>query len=227
MPPGTITALQIQTSDQRRVNVYVDDAFAIGVSLATLQREALYKGQVLSEEDWQRLERAESDNKAWEAALRLLEVRPRAEREIRDRLRRREYDAEQIDRVVQRLRELELIDDAQFARLWVANRAAIKPKGSMALRQELMAKGVDRQVASEVVDAALDADAESAACEQVARQVQRRYAAISDWSDYQRKLGGLLQRRGFSWNTVKPILRRLWDERAGTATDDRIDDEPE
>ena len=231
MPPGTITALQIQTSDQRRVNVYVDDAFAIGVSLATLQREALYKGQVLSEEDWQRLERAESDNKAWEAALRLLEVRPRAEREIRDRLRRKEYDAEQIDRVVQRLRELELIDDAQFARLWVANRAAIKPKGSMALRRELMAKGVDRQVASEVVDAALDADAETAACEQVARQVQRRYAAISDWSDYQRKLGGLLQRRGFSWNTVKPILRRLWSERAETAAeatlDDRIDDEPE
>ncbi len=231
MPPGTITALQIQSGDQRRVNVYVDDVFAIGVSLATLHREGLYKGQVLSDEDWQRLERAESENKAWEAALRLLEVRPRAEREIRDRLRRKEYDAEQVDRVVQRLRELELIDDAQFARLWVANRAATKPKGSRALRQELMAKGVDRHVAGEVVDAALDADAEAAACEQVARQVQRRYAAIDDWPDFQRKLGGLLQRRGFSWNTVKPILRQLWNERGAsaveTANDEGSDDEPE
>ena len=229
MPPGTITALVVQSSDTHRINVFVDGAFAIGVSLLTLQRQGLYKGQVLSADDWRSLERAESNHKAWESALRLLEVRPRAEREIRDRLRRKQYDAEQIDGVVTRLRELELLDDRQFARLWVANRAATKPKGSLALRRELLSKGVDRQIAGEVVDAALDAEAEIAACEQVARQSLGRYASISDWPTFQRRLGGLLQRRGFGWDAVAPILKQLWNERGGApgVAEDEEDNEPE
>jgi regulatory protein len=222
MPPGTITALTVQAGDQHRVNVFVDGAFAIGVSLATLQNKGLFKGQVLSPEDWQRLEQAESDHKAWEAALRLLEVRPRAEREIRDRLRRKQYDAEQIDRVIVRLRELGLLDDLQFARLWVANRAATKSKGALALRRELMSKGIDRRIAGDVVDAALDPETEAAACERVARQAMGRYASTADWPAFQRKLGALLQRRGFAWETIAPILRRLWSERGGT--DDLLDD---
>lgn len=214
MPRGTITALVAQAGDQRRVNVFVDDAFAIGVSVATLQREELYKGKVLSDEDWERLERAESDSKAWEAALRLLEVRPRAERELRDRLRRKQFDDARIDAVIARLRDLDLLDDRQFARMWVANRGTIKPKGSRALRSELIGKGVDRQVAADVVGAALTPEAELAACEQVARQAQGRYTSVADWPSFQRKLGGLLQRRGFGWEIAGPILRRLWDERA-------------
>lgn len=220
MPPGTITALLVQANDQHRINVFVDGSFAIGVSLATLQRESLYKGKVLSLEDWQRLERAESTDKAWGAALRLLEVRPRTEREIRDRLRRKAYDDEQIDAVIGRLRDLELLDDAQFARLWVANRAAIKPKGALALRRELQSKGVDRQVAAEIVEQAVDADGEAAACEQVARQAAARYASASDWPTFQRRLGGLLQRRGFTWDTVGPVLKMLWAERTGAADDE-------
>jgi len=220
MPPGTITALVVQANDQQRVNVFVDDAFAIGISLATLQREGLRKGQVLSPDDWRRLERAESTDRAWTAALQLLAVRPRAEREIRDRLRRKEYDAEQIDAVVERLRDLQLLDDREFARLWVANRTAVKPKGAMALRQELQGKGVDKQTAAEVVEATLDADAEAEACESVARQAYRRYADAPDWPTFQRKLGGLLQRRGFAWDTAKPVLKRLWAERDGQDEDE-------
>ena len=222
MPPGTITALALQTGDQQRVNVFVDGLFAIGINLATLQREGLYKGQVLSDEDWLRLERAESDHRAWEAALRLLDVRPRAEFEIRDRLRRKQYAPDQIEGVVARLHELGLLDDAHFARLWVANRAATKPKGALALRRELLGKGIDRQIASDVVSAVIDSSSEAVACEQVARQSLPRYAAISDRAVFQRKLGSLLQRRGFTWETVKPILQQLWTERGGM--DDELDE---
>ncbi len=224
MPAGTITALSMQTGDHERVNVFVDGAFAIGIDLATLQREGLFKGKVLSEDDWARLVRAESDNKAWHAALRLLEARPRAEREIRDRLRRKQFEPEQIDATIARLRDLGLLDDAQFARLWVANRAATSPKGAQALRYELISKGVDRQIAGEIVEDALDPAAEAEMCEQVARKALPRYASSPDRATFQRKLGGLLQRRGFAWDTVGPVLERLWQER-GAAADDAAEQE--
>jgi regulatory protein len=228
MPAGTITALSMQTGDHERVNVFIDGAFAIGIDLNTLQREELFKGKVLSEADWERLVRAESDQKAWHAALRLLEVRPRAEREIRDRLRRKQFEPEQIDATVSRLRNLGLLDDAQFARLWVANRTATSPKGSQALRYELISKGVDKHVAGKIVEDALDADAEARMCEQVARKALPRYASSPDRATFQRKLGGLLQRRGFGWDTVGPVLDRLWKERnvsGGSSMTDEDDDE--
>ncbi len=209
----------MQTGDHERVNVFVDGAFAIGIDLATLQREGLFKGKVLSEDDWARLVRAESDNKAWHAALRLLEARPRAEREIRDRLRRKQFEPEQIDATIARLRDLGLLDDAQFARLWVANRAATSPKGAQALRYELISKGVDRQIAGEIVEDALDPATEAEMCEQVARKALPRYASSPDRATFQRKLGGLLQRRGFAWDTVGPVLERLWQERGAAAAD--------
>lgn len=212
MPPGTITGLSIQTGDQERVNVFVDGEFAIGVSIYVMQDERLHKGQVLSQADWDRLEAAERGSRAWNAALRLLEARPRTEREIRDRLRRKEYPPEQIDRVIVRLRDLELLDDAQFARLWVANRQNLSPRGAQALRQELRAKGVDRAVADDVISAATDADSERAACEDVARKAAHKYANSPDRATFQRRFGGFLQRRGFNFDTIKPILDELWNE---------------
>lgn len=215
MPPGTITALVVQAGDQDRVNVFIDGDFAIGISLYVMQDEQLHKGKLLSQADWDRLEQAERGSRAWNAALRLLEVRPRTEHEIRDRLRRKEFLPEQIDKVVVRLRELELLDDAQFARLWVANRQNLNPRGAQALRQELRAKGVDRAVADEVIANSTDAESEQAACADVARKALHKYANAPDWATFQRKLGGYLQRRGFRFETMKPILSELWDEVKG------------
>src|ERR1044071_2074682 len=160
MPPGTITALAVQASDQERVNVFIDGQFAIGISIYVMQDEKLRKGQVLSQADWNKLEQAERGSQAWNSALRLLEVRPRSEQELRTRLKQKQFLPEQIDNTIKRLRDLELIDDAQFAQLWVNNRQNLNPRGAQALRQELRAKGIDRQVVDQVIEANVNEDSE-------------------------------------------------------------------
>lgn len=212
MPPGTITALAIQAGDQERINVFIDGAFAIGISIYVMQDERLHKGQVLSQADWDRIEQVERGSKAWNAALRLLEVRPRTERELRDRLRRKEFLPDQIDAVIQRLRDLDLLNDAHFAKLWVANRQNLNPRGAQALRQELRAKGVDRQTAEQVIAESTDPDSERDACADVAQRAAHKYRSAPDYATFQRKLGGFLQRRGFSFDTMKPIMAELWRE---------------
>ncbi len=215
MPPGTITALTLQAGDQERVNVFVDGQFALGVSVYVMQDERLHKGQVLTQNDWDRLEQAERGSKAWNAALRLLEVRPRTERELRDRLRRKEFLPDQIDRVITRLRDLELLDDAQFAKLWVANRQNLSPRGAQGLRQELRAKGVNREVAEQVVAETTDPDSEREACADVARRAVHKYSNAPDRMTFNRKFGSFLQRRGFGFDTIKPVLDELWNATRG------------
>ncbi len=89
---------------------------------------------------------------AREAALRLLAVRPRSRRELSDRLRRKEIPALVIRDVLDRLVELGLLDDADFARALVRDRLRLRPKGRRALSAELARKGVTREIGDRVMD---------------------------------------------------------------------------
>lgn len=211
MPSGTITALRAQARDPQRVNLFIDDLFAIGVSLDTITRERLYVGKVLSEAEYARLERSEKADKAYHAALRYLESRPRSAHEVSTRLYQKGFAPEVIEQTIERLRSLDLIDDAAFARYWVERRQADRPRGTAVLRDELRRKGVDRQVIDAVVgDQQLVGDEGDHAL-QAARAVLSRYAG-DDKPAFMRRLGGYLLRRGFTYDQVKPVIDQLWHE---------------
>jgi regulatory protein len=212
MPAGTITALRAQAKDPQRVNVFVNGEFAIGVSLNTISKEGLYVGKALSAEEFARIERAESSDKALQAALRFLEARARSTSEIRDRLRRKEFADEAIEATIERLAALGMIDDAAFARAWVENRQASRPRGVGALRDELRRKGIDRALAETVLSDEALIGGEDQHAMAIARGALHKYAQAPDRASFQRRLGGYLQRRGFGFDTIGPILETLWAE---------------
>jgi regulatory protein len=219
MPAGTITALRPQEHDSQRVNLYIDHAFALGVSLNTVAREELYVGKQLDAAAWAKLETRESADKALHAALRFIQARPRSAAEVRERLRRKQFASDAIERAISRLSELELLDDVAFARFWVENRNACRPRGQQALRSELSQKGISR----ETIDAVLadtTPDDEHTRALTLARGVLPRYAS-ADYATFQRRLGGYLQRRGFGYDIVRAVLSTLWEEsQAAAAADD-------
>ena len=212
MPAGKITALRAQTKDPQRVNVFVDGEFAIGVSLTTITKTGLHVGKQLSAEEFAKLEQTESGDKAYLAALRFLEARPRSIAEVRARLGRKDYAPEAIDAAIARLAELELLDDAAFARYWVENRQANRPRGAGALRDELRRKGIDADITAEVLnDDSLTGD-ESASAWGLARGALRKYAGSQDRNAFTRRMGSYLQRRGYTFEVIRPIVDQLWAE---------------
>lgn len=220
MEPGTITALHVQANDSQRINLFIDQKFALGISLATLAREKLYVGQLLSKDDLCRLEQAEHADRALRAAVRAIEQRPRSIAELRDRLRRKGFEAEAIEQALERLQQLELLDDRDFARRWIENRQIFRPRGPAALRNELRRKGID----AALIDAAL-ADQEllgdmMAQAEQSARAVLHRYLNAPDFNTFFRKLGGYLQRRGYDSEITRIIVKRLWHEKTARDEDE-------
>lgn len=219
MPAGTITALRAQAHDPQRVNIFIDGEFAIGVSLNTITSIGLYVGRVLDEADYARVEQAENGDKALQVALRFLEARPRSIAEIRDRLQRKEFSAEAIAAAVERLSALGLVDDAAFARFWVENRQVCRPRGVSALRDELRRKGIARDVVTMVLsDDTLTGDQAGRALE-LARSALRKYADAPNYATFTRRLGGYLQRRGFGFEVIRPIIDQLWAELKGTMAD--------
>lgn len=143
----------------------------------------------------------------------LLATRARSERELAERLSGAGFDPIVTERVLARLRQLELVDDAEFARRWVDERSRAKGLSGQALVAELVAKGVDRDTArSAVDDAAIDEAARATAlASRLACKVARRPLA-----EQAARLGGMLMRRGYSEETAYAAARAVlppegWD----------------
>jgi regulatory protein len=121
-------------------------------------------------------------------------------------LKQRGYGPAAIQSAVDRMRELGYLDDADFARRWVANRAGVSPRGGRLMEMELRQKGVAQDVAREAIDEA-DLD-DLAAARALAETRMRRYADL-DQPSQRRRLTAFLARRGFSSDVIRTIDREL------------------
>ncbi len=146
---------------------------------------------------------------AREIALRQLTVRQRTRAELQAALARKNVPAEAADEVLDRFTEVGLLDDAAFARDWVAA-GARRQRGRRVLAQELAQKGV----APELIDEAL-AGQEPGDDLEVALALARRKAGSLAGLDRQvryRRLCGVLQRRGFSGAVISDVVRQVLGE---------------
>ncbi|MFN5058973.1 MAG: RecX family transcriptional regulator [Chloroflexota bacterium] len=219
--PGIITSITAQTRDSQRVNLMIDGEFALGISLDTLAHEGLFVGQHLGAPQIARLLAADAYDQAKRAALRLLEIRPRSERELRERLRQRGFDTTSIDAVCQRLNETGLINDQAFANYLVEQRQRNAQRGGQAIRNDLRKHGIDNDTIHQLADThQLDANDQDGAL-QLARKLAPRMRNL-DRTTFMRRLGGSLQRRGFGGDATRHALRTIWSELQAdhTAPDD-------
>ncbi|MBN2470566.1 MAG: RecX family transcriptional regulator [Anaerolineae bacterium] len=203
--PGKITALEVQKRNKERVNVYLDGEYAF--SLAMIEAARLRREQVLSDAEIAELQARDAVERALEQAVRFLSYRPRSIREIRQNLKEKGTDAPVIDQVIDRLETLGYVDDLAFARFWVQNRDEFRPKGPLALRQELNQKGVSGKLVDQVLDEVDFADAAYRAALPKARRWQSM-----DRQQFRTKLYPYLARRGFMAETCKDVIDRLIEE---------------
>ncbi|MDH4071249.1 MAG: RecX family transcriptional regulator, partial [Ignavibacteria bacterium] len=86
-----ITRIEAQKRRPGRKSIFLDGAFAIGISDETLLRSGLRTGDSLEPEALKELQDLEEVSDARTSALRLLGRRPRSTKELTDRLRRKQY----------------------------------------------------------------------------------------------------------------------------------------
>lgn len=201
---SVITALTGQKRNPNRLNVYLDGAFAFGLDSAVAS--TLKIGQTLSAEMITSLQQQDGISQAKARAVNLISRRPRSVAEVEQNLQKKGFEAFVIEQTVVQLQDVGLLDDEAFARYWVEQREAFKPRSHLALRQELQQKGVDRAI----IEAALRDVDQTAAAQQAAAKQARRYTHLTE-DEFRNKLGGFLQRRGFHYEIIKQVIDELWE----------------
>lgn len=206
---GTITAMSTQVRHPDRVSVFLDGDYAFGLPALVAAQARLEVGQALSPTEVMDLMAKDEVARATEAAITLLAHRPRSTRELEQRLRQKGYAAEAISGALARLVELHYLDDADFARFWVANRQANRPRGRRLLEQELRHKGVERELIDEAIaEAELD---EPAAALNAGRTKLRTYSGLEP-AVARRRLAAYLGRRGYSYDIIRGVLAQLFSD---------------
>lgn len=201
-----ISKLRIQ-QNRKRVNLYLDGEYATSLDLETVARKQLKVGQDLTLREFETLRNTHNEEKLLAKSANMLSYRPRSERELRMFLQRKwtsKIDKEEygflIEKVIQKLKQKKALDDREFAKWWVEQRTAFRPKGKIMIRSELVQKGIDRGI----IDRELEALDEDELAERIVQKKLRTSKTLDEKARH--RLIAVLQRRGFSWQTIKRVV---------------------
>ena len=142
-------------------------------------------------------------------AYRLLAVRARSEKELRDALARAQFVEAIIDVAVEDCKQQRFIDDANFARQFIQSRRRNRPMGRQRLAIELRQKGVDAEIIATALDEFFAEQTQLALADQLAEKQRKRLANLPPPKARQR-LADFLRRRGFDWETIQGT--KVWKD---------------
>ncbi len=194
-----VTAIKRQVKRTDRYSIYIDDKYSFSLSENELLNAGLKINQEFTETELNSLKEKAILDKAYDRALNLISRRPRSEWELRDYLKRKDYDEETTDQTIDRLRKRGYVNDKEFAQRWIENRRLLKATSKRRLRQELKQK----RVADEIIDEALAEDETDE--REVLRELVGRKRKQTKYQD-NLKLMQYLSRQGYNYDDIKNVL---------------------
>ena len=194
-----ITDIKQQVKSPERYSIFMDGKFSFGLSESALMASTLKVGKEITPGELAELKDTARSDKAYGQALGLIARRKRSEWEIRDYLKRKEYEPELIESLVERLYKSRWLDDAAFAQMWVENRRLLKSTSARRIAQELKAK----RVSDDVIAHALAQDETDE--NDVLRDLVERKQKQTRYQDPQ-KLMAYLIRQGYNYADVKQAI---------------------
>ncbi|WP_207345041.1 RecX family transcriptional regulator [Arthrobacter sp. E3] len=146
--------------------------------------------------------------------LRQLTSSPKSRLQLSQKLAERNIPHDVAEAVLDRFEEVKLIDDAEFAQLWVRSRSMHKSLAKGALQRELAEKGIDPELAQ----AALDQIDEGTERRQAKELIQRKMRVSVDLREraerdkYTRRWVAMLARKGFNPSMAYQVVGEAIDE---------------
>lgn len=198
-----ISAIKAQVKNADRVSVYVDDRYAFSLTHNQLLEQKIYAGLEIDESRFAALKKASDFGKMYERVVQYVMLRPRSRREVEQYCRRKKYDPQDCQVIIEKLMAMRYINDQSFAKSWVRSRAATKPVSKRRLRAELQQKGVGGQLQQE----AMEEYDEAAALRQLITKKRRLLRYKND----PQKLIAYLARQGFLYDDIQRELKDSQD----------------
>ena len=200
---SVITSIK-QQKNKNRVNVYLDDKFGFGIDLDNFVILNLKVNQELTDKEIEDVVKKAEYQKTLDKLLRFAMVRPRSEKEITDYFRRKQIHESMHDKLLEKLRHLELLDDATFTKWWIDQRIQFKNKSRRVIEIELRQKGIGKDIIDDAFEGTV-VDEEKMAKEVLSKKMYK-------WQNLEprekrQKMSQYLAGKGFSWDLIEKVVK--------------------
>ncbi|MBD7910158.1 MULTISPECIES: recombination regulator RecX [Clostridium] len=202
-----ITRIETQKRNKDRVNIYLDDRYAFAVNAELVYREGLKVNLEVDEEKLHNLSKNENLLKCKETALRIIERSYKTEKEIKEKLREKGYDSEEIIKVLGFLKEYNFINDESYMKMYIKDR--LKSQGREKIKYALLRKGIDSDLIEEELNS-IDMDEERNIAVELATKkylvlIKRENDKYKLWN----KLCRFLVGKGYKYSIAKEVVQEV------------------
>lgn len=194
-----ITNIKRQLKRADRYSIFIDGEYTFSFSENELLNTGLRIGQEYSADELEELRNKAVVDKAYDRTLSLIMRRPRSSWELWDYLKRKDYEQETMETILNMLSDRGYVNDEDFARRWVENRRLLKPTSKRRLVQELRQK----RVSDDIIQSVLEADETDE--QDVLRGLIARKRQQTKYQD-DLKLIQYLVRQGYDYGDVKQAM---------------------
>ncbi|OGD95573.1 hypothetical protein A3F02_02515 [Candidatus Curtissbacteria bacterium RIFCSPHIGHO2_12_FULL_38_9b] len=205
-----ITSVESQKKQKNRFNIYIDGKFAFGADENVVAKFRIHAGLKLSATQVTNLVKESDQAKLMDQTLNFLSYRPRSEKEIRDYLTKRISKKEKvswhqasesplINNILVKFKRYKYINDSDFASWWLESRSKSNPKGILAVKYELIKKGIDR----DIIETSLAKIPNQLKIAKIA--IEKKMKSWKNHKKYElkKKIYAYLAARGFEADTIK------------------------
>jgi len=196
--------------------IYLNDGREILSYIDFIVKFKVKVGKQLTEEQIKEMKSESEVILAKEIAYRFISYKPRTLKEVSDKLKAKGFQSDLVSKVVEELKNYGFINDLEYARNFVLNRSRSKTLGELALRCELLSKGISSEIVDEVLSERENLIDEFEIALDLAqgklKQIKSLKKRKKGRDEYKRRIYEFLLRRGFKFETINRVMREIFDD---------------
>lgn len=198
--------LSIKEGKAKKIHIYIDEEYRATVDSDYWYSEKYRNYKEINEEELTELLNAVSFRRAYNKSLDFLSRRPYGTKELIKKLCEKGHEKEFAEKACERLTELRLLNDEEYARILANDLLERKNYSIKRIKQELAFRGIDRDIIENTIDL-LDNDPVS----RIIILIKKKYInKIGDEKGRKRTVDALL-RLGYSYSDIKSALNSISD----------------
>lgn len=193
-----------------KMHIYIDGEYLLTVDEVFWFSSGYISGDEIDKEELTAFEEAAGSRRAFNSALNSLDYRDHSEKEIRAKLLRK-HDADYVDEAVEKLIELDLVNDERYAENYAHELFEHKKFGKMRIKSELRAKGISADIANAAVEELFDEE-EPDNIQRIVDIIGKRYYNRMNDEVGRKKVFSALQRMGYSFSDIREAMSEFSDD---------------
>lgn len=214
-----VTKLEVQKKNTSRLNLHIDGVFVSGIGSKTITNFGIYKSKEITQSELDEILEFEIFSRFYDRAITYVTGAIKSEKQVRDYLKRLYFKKKKewigegvvfdvevtIDNILSKMKTYNFINDKEYALHFISSRERSKPRSKRLISSELFSKGISKEIIDSVIDS-LDDDS-------MIYDVYIKKYGLKSFDIYEDpKVSGFLARKGFSWDDITKLAKRLDDE---------------